>query len=292
MADITEKKCALMRQTWYEAAKRRMKEGARLAFYEACFDYEFYGNLPEESLFPFDDALLMFDMVRNDLDRDMQKAENIAMRNRRNGMMGGRPKGSSKDQGKVSKTTNPKKPKNNPENPGGSVGFTTTLQNTLHNTTQQILSNRRKKRRTDIESEERFDVMFVFFYSGAVDPASETEKFYNYYAARDWQLGKGMPVKSKVALAKTWEIKDCNPGLIQARQMYSALIQLCQPVETELLTGFGALILKEDEKQIIIRCRDLRLEQILEERYLPEMQHFFIDIKKLQGWQLIYELMQ
>lgn len=285
MAANSEKKCALMRQTWYEAAKKRMKDASRLAFYEMCFDFEFYGDEPkDQELFSFDDALLMFDMVREDLRRDMEKAENIAMRNRRNGMLGGRPVGSSK-------STNPKKPKGNPEKPSGSIGFTTTLHNTLHNTTQHISSApARKRRHKDIETYERFCVMFVFFYSGATDFVAETDRFYNYYTARDWQVGKGMKVKDRVALAKAWDIKDSNPALIQVRQRYSEFIQAADPDELELLTSFRGMGIYEERKVIELRLADLRAEQIIEERYLKAFSHMVFEVWKLEGYNLEYSI--
>ena len=289
------KRCALMRQTWYEAARKRMSDGARLAFYEACFDFEFYGKEPGETegeLFPHNDALLMFDMVLNDLKHDIEKAETIAMRNRRNGMLGGRPRKVSADQVGLSYLTNPQETHENPENPDGFFGVTTTLHNTtLHKDPDKSVSlARRKKRHKDIDRYDFFRVMFVFFYSGAVDPAAETAKFYNFYQARDWQLGRNQRVKDKVALAKTWEIKDCNPGLISARQMYSGLIESLDPDEPELLTDFVAMIKNDEKKHVIIRMQNgNRLSSILEQSYIAPMSIYFRDTLHLDGYSLTYQ---
>lgn len=284
------KKCALIRQTWYEAAKRNMKDGARLAFYEACFEYEFYGQEPEATLFDFSDAMLMFDMVKDALLADSVKAENIALRNRRNGMLGGRPRKSDE----VVNSDKPKETQENPENPSGYFGVSTTL----HNTTLQdpdksvSMAKARKRRHKDIDKYDYFRVMFVFFYSGAVDPAAEADKFYNYYKARDWQVGRGQTVKDKVALAKTWEIKDSNPGLISARKMYSALIECLDPEEPELLTDFVAMLKDDQKKHVIIRmCNGNRLMSILEQRYLSLLQMYMLNRLQLDGYQLIYESM-
>lgn len=299
MAEL--KKCALIRQTWYEAARKRMKEGARLAFYEACFDFEFFGKEPgEDELFSFDDALLMFDMVRNDLQNDMEKAERIAMRNRRNGMLGGRPPKSSEEAPEnLSKTTKPKKtqtkPKKTPKTQVDNLGSTYTY--TLHNTTQQSLSSplspsvRRKRQHRDTEKYTRFQVMFVFFYSGAIDVDAETEKFYNYYAARDWQLGKNQPVKDKVALARTWEVKDASPALIEARRVYSSLIEALDPDEPELLTDFMGWQQDDAGKVVTLRSRNgNRLPEILEHKYLAAFSVFFRDKLGLDGYTLNYEM--
>lgn len=295
------KKCALIRQTWYEAARKRMKEGARLAFYEACFDFEFYGKEPgEEELFSFDDALLMFDMVRHDLQNDMEKAERIAMRNRRNGMLGGRPpKSSSEAPEDLSKSTKPKetqkKPKKTPKTQVDNLGSPYTY--TLHNTTQQSVSSplspsvRRKRQHRDTERYTRFRVMFVFFYSGAADVEAETEKFYNYYAARDWMVGKNQPVKDKVALAKTWEIKDANAGLIESRKVYASVIEALDPDEPELLTDFLAWLKDDERKEVVIRTKNgNRLSSILEHKYLAPFSVFYRDKLGLDGYDLIYHI--
>lgn len=285
------KKCALIRQTWYEAARKRMKDGARLAFYEACFDYEFYGRTPddEQQLFAHDDALLLFEVVKSDLERDREKAETIAMRNRRNGMLGGRPR---KEPEELSNSTNPEEPTQNPENPNGFFGVSTTITNTntLQSKDKSFSLAARKKRHKDIERYDFFRVMFVFFYSGAIDPAAETDKFFNYYQARDWQVGRGQAVKDKVALAKTWDIKDCNPGLISARKMYSDLIEYIDPEEPELLTDFVAMIKDDNKKQIIIRMQHgQRINAILEEHYLQALSMFFYRQLKADGYTLTYE---
>lgn len=132
--------------------------------------------------------------------------------------------------------------------------------------------------------------MFVFFYSGAVDPAAETEKFYNYYAARDWQVGRGQAIRDKVALAKTWDIKDSNAGLITARKMYADLIDAIDPEEPELLSDFVAMIINEDLHTIIIRMKNgNRLFSILESQYLGAMSLYFSQHLKLEGYELEYQ---
>ena len=289
------KRCALMRQSWYEAAKKNMKDGARLAFYEACFDFEFYGRDPEPTLFDFTDANLLFDVVRDDLQRDMIKAETIAARNRRNGLLGGRPPKQrdelSGEPGDLSKSTKPKETQQNPDKPSGFFGITTTCTNTLHTSTDKSVSvQSRKKRHKDIDRYTYFRVMFVFFYSGATDVAAETEKFYNYYQARDWQVGRGQAVRDKVALAKTWDIKDADPSLIEARRGYAGLIEAIDPEEPELLTDFISMRQLDDIKQLVIRMTNgNRLLTILEEQYLGAMTIYFTQQLKLEGYSLEYQ---
>lgn len=289
------KRCALMRQTWYDAARKRMKEGERLAFYEMCFEYEFYGKLPEEELFNFDGALLLFEVVKDALDADRDKADNIALRNRRNGMLGGRPRKADQEASAtandLSKSTNPEKPSDNPKNPRGYFGPYTTL----HYTTQQktSVSMRRRKRHTDTEKYERFCVMFVFFCAGAIDPAAETELFYNYYGARDWKASGGVVIKDRVKLAQTWKIKDANGGLIAARDIYAGMIRALDPEEPELLTEFVAMVKNEADKHVIIRMRNsTAIQDILEHTYVAPMSVYFRDVLKLDGYSLFYEIVR
>ena len=287
----TDKRCALIRQTWYDAARKRMKDGERLAFYEMCFEYEFYGREPADTLFDFDNALLMFEMVRDALDHDREKSETIAMRNRRNGMLGGRPRKDSGVQEDLSNLTKPTETHENPENPDGNFGVSTTLHYTTLQAKDKSLSLRRPKtRHKDIDKYNFFRVMLVFFVGGAPDPAAETEKFYNYYGARDWKVSGGVPVRDKVKLAQTWEIKDAVSGLISARSMYAGLISAIDPEEPELLTNFVAMIRDDEAKSVVIRMTGgNQVAMILEERYLAPMSIYFRDELKLGGYNLMYQ---
>lgn len=120
-----------MRQTWFESAQRHLTDMERLAFYEACFTYEFTGELPTEKTCKYGSVLLMFDMVKNDLQNDREKAERIAERNAINGQKGGRPR---KVYETLQNDENPEKPKETQRNPavfdGNPIHYTT-----LHNTT-------------------------------------------------------------------------------------------------------------------------------------------------------------
>lgn len=127
------KYCALIRQTWFESAQKHLTDLERLSFYEACFRYEFTGEVPTESTCKYNSVLLMFDMVKNDLQNDREKADRIAERNRLNGQNGGRP---PKDHRTPQNNGNPEKPnetqRNPDENLGSSLHYTT-----QHNTTMQ-----------------------------------------------------------------------------------------------------------------------------------------------------------
>lgn len=99
---MTKRVSAIMRQTWYEAAKRNLSVDERVAFFEAVFDYQFYDENPARSKVG-DKGLLMFDMIRDELAEDKDKYRRMVERNRTNGSAGGRPVGQNMQQ----KTTNP-----------------------------------------------------------------------------------------------------------------------------------------------------------------------------------------
>lgn len=125
-----------MRQTWFESAQKHLSDMERLAFYEACFTYEFTGEIPSDKTCKHPAVLLMFDMVKSDLQNDREKAERIAERNRNNGQRGGRPQ-------KVYKTPqeneNPEKPNETQRNPVGYFGLPLHY-TTQHNTTEAASS--------------------------------------------------------------------------------------------------------------------------------------------------------
>ena len=66
-----QKYCALMRQSWYESAVKNLTSMEQLAFFRACFEFEFYGKEPTSEDCPFSSVHLMFDMVKEVVD-DME----------------------------------------------------------------------------------------------------------------------------------------------------------------------------------------------------------------------------
>ena len=128
--------CALIRQTWYEAAVRNLSDAERLCFYEVCFAYEFNDIEPTRQSCPYSSVLLMFDMVKQDLARDAEKARRISERNRANGSLGGRPAGNRRPQ----EDTNPEKPNETQVNPSVSTGLPLHY-TTQHNTTSSSSSS-------------------------------------------------------------------------------------------------------------------------------------------------------
>lgn len=130
---MAAKYCALMRQTWFESAKRHLTDLERLAFYEACFLFEFTGEVPTDKTCKYSSVLLMFDMVKQDLANDRVKAERIQERNAVNGAKGGRPRVITEDnKTKETQWVSSKTQKNPEETQSNPIHYTT-----LHNTTKQ-----------------------------------------------------------------------------------------------------------------------------------------------------------
>lgn len=263
----TDKKCALIRQTWYESAKNNLRPEERLCFYETCFEYEFYQVEPNRDNIPFSSVLLLFDMVKDYLEQDRQKAETIAMRNRRNGLKGGRPKNVTKDETQ-------EEPKKTQKTQVDNLGNHYT---TLHNTTSQnnsILSTKPK----NIEEIEKFRIGINFFANGVINPAQEVDRFWSYYSARGWCINKDTPIQDRVALAKIWKAETTDGGLIglrtdYAKLMLSLLDRGCTALE--LLEDFRCYhVSKEDRCVILTFAGSNRCVEILENNYLQVLQEW------------------
>lgn len=132
------KYCALMRQTWFESAQRHLTDLERLAFYECCFRYEFTGEVPTENTCKYGNVLLMFDMVKNDLASDREKAERIYERNVQNGSRGGRRRQITEDHNTNETQWDNLGTQSNPDGTQSNPIHYTTLHNTTN--TQQAAS--------------------------------------------------------------------------------------------------------------------------------------------------------
>lgn len=281
-----DKICALMRQSWYEAAVKNLKDGERLCFYELCFRYEFYGEEPENPDLISTGVMILFDVAKEALQMDMEKAQRISMRNRRNGILGGRPKTSENDAKNDETQQNPTKPKRNPKNPDGFFGLPYTY-NTTNNTTNTLHVSAE-----DFEKRERFLIGLIFFSNGAPDVARELEKFYNYYDARGWEVSKGLPVRDRVALARTWRIEGADGRFVEERVMYAGFVNCLECDELELLTKFHSMEVNDNEAVISLNFYSKKCMELLEEKYIRRVVAWF-NLKEQQTgkkYQLKYSL--
>ena len=269
---MKEKKiCAMIRQTWYEAAKRNLSAEERLRFYEICFEYEFEevepaGDLPLASR-------LMFDMVRHDIDEDRERARERSERNRRNGMAGGRPKMTEGN--------------NTDENRLGFLGFSgnpNTIQyNTKQNNTQQ----------SDTEDAHAlFSVCLLFFEKGCSDPVGEGNLFWHYYEAQGWKTKSGADIVDRMALAKAWRLKDCSAAAMKRRAPYVDLLKKARPVELELISDFVDMVRDGARKTVAITLQHQSTAIILDNKYIPALQQWIPKDSEGNMFALQYKCLQ
>lgn len=257
---MKNKICALIRQTWYETAKKNLQPGERLRFYEMCLEYEFNDVLPDGDA-PFA-ARLLFDMVRADIDADKEKTQARAERSRNNGRLGGRPN-----------ITTLNTDEQNPENPVGSkkpvYTNTSTHTRTLHNS--------ETPQPPEGETEDThmfFCVCLDFFERGCSDPIGEGEKFWNYYAAMGWKTKGGGEIVDRMALAKAWRLADCSRNAIRARAPYADLMHKARPTEIELLRNFVSMTRNATTETVEIVFQERSSAILLDQKYMPALRQW------------------
>ena len=271
---MASKICALIRQTWYETAKKNLPAGDRLRFYEMCLEYEFFGNLPGEDV-PFG-AKLLFDMVRDDIERDKAKAAERAERNRRNGMAGGRPKVTEQN----TDDQNPQKPSGISGNP---IYNNTTQYTTLHNNETDVSGNE--------DTHMFFSVCLNFFERGCSDPVGTANTFWNYYESLGWKTKNGGEIVDRYALAKAWRLNDCSRVAMRNRAAYADLMHKANPVEIQLLGDFVAMERLKDSRRVVITFQHRETAILLDHHYMPALQQW-IPTDEAGRYDLEYKVLQ
>lgn len=257
---MKNKICALIRQTWYETAKKNLQPGERLRFYEMCLEYEFFDNIPDEDA-PFA-ARLLFDMVRNDIDQDKSKAAARADRARTNGAKGGRPL-------MQEKVTNINNEQQNPEKPSG-ISENPYIHNNKQNTTLQNIDSVQG----DEDAHLFFNVCLLFFEKGCSDPCGEGNTFWHYYEAMGWKTKGGGEVVDRLALAKAWRLSDCSRVAMRNRAPYADLMHKANPVEIELLQDFVSMTRNATTESVEITFEERRTAILLDSKYMPALQQW------------------
>ena len=252
---MEKKMCALVRQTWYEAAKRNLQSSERLRFYEMCFEYEFYGQDPDPDA-PLS-ARIMFDMIRNDIDNDKAKAEVRAERARQNGRNGGRPK--------ITKV-------NNTDN--NQMGSSETNEKLIHNTTLQNTTLQNSETVEDEDTHMFFNVCLLFFEKGCSDPVGEGNTFWNYYAAMGWKTKSGGEIMDRMALAKAWRLSDCSKAAMRNRAPYADLMHKANPVEICLLQDFVSMRRDATTESVDITLQERATCILLDQKYMPALERW------------------
>lgn len=285
MEDI--KICALIRQTWYEAARKNLRDAERLALYEACFNYQFYDKEPTPENVPGAAVIALFDIIRPILDEDKQKARNIIERNRLNGKRGGRP---PKDYSKQQNATESEKPKETQKNPAVNLGQQYTIYN---NTTQQNTTYFSVYGDEKTKTQTKNLIVFLFFSYGAPNAIKEASKFWNYYEARGWKLPNGQEIQNLVALAKTWRIEGEDLQLRNSRKYYCKLLELLiedgDKFRFELVADFQSCKVQQDAEKIILTFYGQRMPDYLEQNCIDQIQIWAAQ-NLPKGWALDYNI--
>lgn len=247
---MDKKICAMIRQTWYETAKKNLKPEERLRFYELCFEYEFFNQEPDVDA-PFA-ARLLFDMVRTDIEKDKQRAQERAERNRQNGMKGGRPKVTADNE------TN-----ENPTEPSGLNGNPNTKQyKTIQNNTEQCENE---------DSHMFFNVCLDFFERGCSQPVDEARKFWGYYEGLGWKTKGGGEIVNKMAVAKAWRLQDCSKAAMRNRMAYAELMHKANPVEVSLIEEFVSCKRFTNPNKVVIELQERATCLLLDAKYMDAL---------------------
>lgn len=62
---------------------------------------------------------------------------------------------------------------------------------------------------------EREQIENLFFFRNYRNPKQEAERFFNHYEAVGWRRNGGLPVKDRLALARSWRPRDETPAMPQ-----------------------------------------------------------------------------
>lgn len=267
------KTTAIMRQTWYEAARKNLEPADRLRFYELCFEFEFNHLEPDpDAGFA---ARLLFDMVRPDLEQDIKKAAEKAERARTNGARGGRPSTTQVNGFEV-----------NPEKPSGLLSEAMTYTNTITNTPtiKETVS-------PDEESHCFFNVCLNFFERGCAKPVEQANTFWNYYASLGWKTKNGGQIVDRLALAKAWRLPEISKVAMRKRSGFADLLHLINPVEPMLIEEFSELIRDAKSQTVYLVFETPAPAELLELRYVKKMASWMPRDKDGNLYQLQYRAM-
>lgn len=245
--------CALMRQTWYETARKNLQPSERVRFYEMCFEFEFFGHEPDEDA-PFP-ARLLFDMVRSELEGDRQRAAERSERNRKNGMKGGRPKATEHN--------------NEEENPQKASGLNG---KPIYNNIEQNKTEQNERENEDAHM--FFGICLNFFERGCSKPVEEARTFWNYYESLGWKTKGGGEIVDRMALAKAWRLGDISKTAMRNRMAFVDLMHKADPVEVCLIEDFVACVRDGANKKVVITMEERSTCLLLDTKYMPALKRW------------------
>jgi len=189
----------------YEAIKGLIPQQKGLLLDAIC-DYAFSGEV-----IPATDAVVFmaFSFIRQQIDRDMLKYEEVCENNRQNAKKGGAPKGNQNAKKTTEEIEAIETTKNNPNN--------RTVEKTSETTLYDNYINMDYDNNIKVEKKERSNKKFVaptlieisnFVLENKLSNVNPTI-FFDYYVANGWKVGKNS-MKDWNAALRMWNARNTN----------------------------------------------------------------------------------
>lgn len=231
-------KGVIFARAWFDAAVTSLSDADRLKFYDAAFDYAFY-DVVRSGMSPA--VQMAFAMVRPFLEQDKIKYQERCERNRNNARGRQRVAASGSESLPVATNTN-----------------TNTTTNTNTNTNTISLS----------EERERFLICGMFFARGALQPAAEMNKFWDYYESLGWKNNKGAVITRKSAAARMWTLQTgVSKKALAPRVAWFNEVSRCEYSDTVIFDNLVDITPSEGVLHLMANDCE-RFAKVCEEHYL------------------------
>lgn len=237
-------KGVIFARSWWQAAKAELLPSDRLQFYDAVFDYAFFGHeLPGISAA----VKVAFAMVKPFIDQDKIKYQERCERNRANAR--GRQRVAASGSQSLPVDTN-----------------TNTNSNTNTNTNTNTISLTPEK--------EKFLICGLFYARGAIKPAEELQKFWSYYESLGWKNNKGAQIVRKSSAARMWSLQSgMTENALAPRLAWYQEISSCACTDVRVFDNLVNLVVDGDTLHIY--ARSVReFAQICETQCLAGVQRY------------------
>lgn len=243
----------------------------------------------------------VFNCIKGSIDRDRDKYEQTAAKNRENGKRGGRPKGTKNPVGFLGFS---QKPSDNRwvsgENPEKNVGFDENpILNLIPNSQSYILnpnpssysSSEEGAYALTSEEEQEQKILSYFFFKNWQTPNEEYRQFvaYNCTGGRSWST---MSEEERTGAAILWTQKPpqkprfSETFLSMWQQIYTTARKLGAPVNTLRECLSDDIAWEKDESKLVICCADELREYL--ERHLDDFKPILWSFIKSQECKSIY----
>lgn len=185
-------KGAVMYRAWVNSARELITEPTdRCMLYDAIFDLYFTG---QTKILTNPVAQAVYTMVRPFVLEDVSRYSARCERNRQNAM-----------QKRVAASGTQSQPVATNSNSNSNTKSSSNSNTKSNNTSLSLAGDTTKEER------EIFAIYGTFFAHLAASVSEEVQRFRDYYDAVGWKTTKGLPVVSKLAAARQWEIKNRIP---------------------------------------------------------------------------------